>query len=159
MLALLILDLEFSQGDVKLRKLIYKFYLTHTKQVNNWDLVDSSASYILGNYLFDKPRAVLYKLARSKNLWEKRISIIATQAFIAHGQFGDALKISEILLGDKHDLIHKAVGWMLREVGKKDQKTLLRFLDNHYRQMPRTMLRYSLEKLPDKLKKHYMKRD
>jgi len=138
------------------RKKIFDFYLKHTKKINNWDLVDLSAPNIVGNYLVDKDRKILYKLARSKNLWEKRISVVSTFTFIRNNEFQDTLKIIGILMKDSHDLIHKACGWMLREVGKRDEQALLGFLDKHHRIMSRTMLRYSLERLNDKQRKHYM---
>jgi len=139
---------------------IAKFYIRNVKagRINNWDLIDLSAPNILGTYLLDKPRDILYKLAKSKNLWEKRVAIISTMAFIKIHDFKDAIKISEILLKDRQDLIHKAVGWVLREIGKKDEKVLLKFLDKHYKEMPRTMLRYSLEKLSEKKRKFFMKK-
>jgi 3-methyladenine DNA glycosylase AlkD len=137
-------------------KAIVSFYLKNTKKINNWDLVDLSCHYILGNWLLDKDRKILYQLARSKNLWEKRISIITTFAFVDEDQFTDSLKIGEILLNDKHDLIHKAVGWVLREIGKKDKKTETDFLDKYYKIMPRTMLRYAIEKFSDKERKFYL---
>ena len=139
-------------------KKIVDFYLKNTKQINNWDLVDLSADKILGEFLLDnsRDRKVLYRLAKSRDLWEKRISIISTFAFIRKNDFKDTLKISEILLKDKHDLIHKAVGWMLREVGKRDVKVLESFLKKHYKEMPRTMLRYSIEKFPEEKRKKYL---
>lgn len=157
-IALVILTMKFKKADDKNKKIIADFYLKNARNVNNWDLVDTSAPYILGQYLLERPRQVLYRLARSSNLWEKRISIIATQAFIKNNQFTDTLKISEILMTDTHDLIHKAVGWMLREVGNRDMKTELKFLDKHYRNMPRTALRYAIEKFPENLKRKYMEK-
>lgn len=154
--ALEILVMQYEEMDHKNKEKIVKFYLKNTKNINNWDLVDTSAPYILGNYLLGKERDILYKLAKSKNLWERRIAIVSTFAFIKEKDLKDTVKISEILLSDGHDLIQKAVGWMLREAGKKDLKTLLSFLDKHYKKMPRTMLRYSLEKLNPKQKKFYM---
>jgi 3-methyladenine DNA glycosylase AlkD len=141
------------------KKQIFDFYLANSKRINNWDLVDVTAPRIVGNYLLDKPkeRVILYKLASSKDLWEKRISIVSTYAFIRNNDFADTLKISEILLGDKNDLIHKAVGWMLREVGKKNEKVLKQFLNKHTKSMPRTALRYSIERLSAEDKAHYMK--
>ncbi|MDO8517119.1 MAG: DNA alkylation repair protein, partial [Nanoarchaeota archaeon] len=124
---------------------------------NNWDLVDLSSPNIIGTYLLDKDRDVLYKLAKSEHLWEKRIAIISTFNFIREKQFQDSIKIAEILINDKHDLIHKAVGWMLREIGKKDKKTLEDFLNKHYKIMPRTMLRYAIEKLNPEIRKKYLK--
>ncbi len=154
--ALEILVMQYDASDPKSKEKIIKFYLKNTKNINNWDLVDTSAPYILGDHLLDKDRSVLYRLAKSKSLWERRISIVSTFAFIKEKDLKDTVKISEILLSDSHDLIQKAVGWMLREAGKKDLKTLLSFLDKHYKKMPRTMLRYSLEKLNQKQKKFYM---
>ena len=128
------------------KKQIVDFYLNHTSNINNWDLVDLSAYKILGDYLLDKDRKILYKLAQSSNLWEKRISIIATFAFIRNNEFEDTIRISKILLNDKHDLIQKAVGWMLREVGKKDQDLEEEFLTNNSKEISRTTLRYAIEK-------------
>lgn len=145
-----------SKSEDEKKKLI-NFYLKHTKYINNWDLVDSSAN-ILGQYLHDKDRKVLYKLAKSENLWEQRIAIIATSYFITRNDFIDTLKISEILLHHEHDLIHKAVGWMLREVGKRNINVEIEFLDTHYKTMPRTMLRYAIERFPEKLRLNYLKK-
>jgi 3-methyladenine DNA glycosylase AlkD len=156
LVALFILVLKYTKSDEKGKKEIVDFYLKNTKKVNNWDLVDSSAGYIFGEYLHDKDKKILYKLARSENLWERRIAIIATQGFIRRFQFEDTLKISEILINDKHDLIHKAVGWMLREVGNRDLKTLYAFLDKYYQKMPRTMLRYAIEKFEKSKREFYM---
>jgi 3-methyladenine DNA glycosylase AlkD len=151
LLALLILVLVVARADDARRKAIYNFYLTNKMQVNNWDLVDSSAPALVGGYLMDKSRKPLVMLAKSKSLWERRIAIVATQHFIRHGEFEDTLKISRMLLADKEDLIHKAAGWMLREVGKKHEPTLESFLEAHRTDMPRTMLRYAIEKFsPDK---------
>ncbi|MBS3107341.1 DNA alkylation repair protein [Candidatus Woesearchaeota archaeon] len=136
----------------------FQFYINNLDNINNWDLVDLSAPNIVGNYLIDKDKSILYKLAKSNKLWDKRVSIIATYAFIKNNQYEDTLKISEILLNDKHDLIHKAVGWMLREIGKRNLKIEESFLKKHYRQMPRTMLRYAIEKFPKDKKEFYMKK-
>lgn len=154
--ALLILVEKFERAEEKEREMIYRFYLKNAKRINNWDLVDLSAPKIMGPYLLDKDKKILYRLARSENLWERRIAVLSTFEFIRNGRFDDALKISEILLNDGHDLIHKAVGWMLREIGKKDQRAEERFLKKHYRKMPRTMLRYAIEKFDEKKKKSYM---
>ena len=157
--ALLILVERFESTNDKERKRIYEYYLSNTKYVNNWDLVDLSAHKIVGAYLSDKSRAALHNLAKSSLLWDRRISIISTSYFIRNNQFSDTFEISEILLNDKHDLIHKAVGWMLREVGKKDICTEEVFLKKHYKSMPRTMLRYAIEKFPEDLRQRYLKGD
>ncbi len=137
---------------------IANFYLKNTKNINNWDLVDSSAPKILGNYLLNKDKSILYKLAKSKNLWERRISIISTLEFIKNNQFNHTIELSKILLKDNHDLIQKAVGWMLREMGKRDIKLLQNFLNNYHKQMPRTMLRYAIEKLNKDKRVYYLKK-
>ena len=156
--ALMILADQFEKAKTDaLKKKIVTFYLKHITCVNNWDLVDSSAQFILGEWLYDKDRSILYKLARSKNLWERRISIIATFAFIYKGEHKETFKIAEMLLKDEHDLIHKASGWMLREVGKRArERELLKFLDKHYKVMPRTMLRYAIERLSEPKRRHYL---
>ena len=158
--SLFILISKFERGNNKLKKEIFDFYLQNAKNINNWDLVDLSAPKIPGAYILDNPKEkkILYKLAESKNLWEKRIAILSTYTFIKNHEFEDTLNISEILLKDKHDLIHKAVGWMLREIGKKDQKTEEKFLKKHCREMPRTMLRYAIEKFQKNKKEFYMKK-
>lgn len=138
------------------RRKIYEFYLSHTAAVNNWDLVDGSAPYIVGSYLMDKDHEPLYYLARSKKLWEQRIAIVSTLAFIRKGDTADTYAIATLLLHHPHDLIHKAVGWMLREAGKRDLAGLTFFLDHHAAEMPRTMLRYSLEKFSADKRKRYM---
>ena len=155
--ALLMLVLQFKRADEAVRKQIVELYLANTSQVNNWDLVDSSAPQLLGEYLLDKERGLLDDLAASKLLWERRIAILASFAFIKREQFADTLRIAEHLLADQHDLIHKAVGWMLREVGNHDQMTEEKFLQKHYRVMPRTMLRYAIEKFPEKRRQAYLK--
>lgn len=152
---LLILVLRFEKYADD-RERIYEFYLQHTARVNNWDLVDLSSHEIVGEYLQDKARKKLYELARSKNLWERRIAIVSTYALIRKHQFADTTAIAEILLTDKHDLIHKAVGWMLREVGKKNKTVLESFLKKHANTMPRTMLRYAIEKFTVKERKYWM---
>jgi 3-methyladenine DNA glycosylase AlkD len=156
-IALFVLTLKFQKATPKEQKQIYNFYLKHTKYINNWDLVDLSAHKIVGAYLFDKNRKILYKLAKSKNLWERRIAIVSTFYFIGQEQHKDSLAIAEILINDKHDLIHKAVGWMLREIGKRcEQEIEENFLKKHYKTMPRTMLRYAIEKFDDKKRKFYL---
>lgn len=156
--ALFILVYKFNKASVADKKKIAKLYLKNAKQVNNWDLVDSSAPYILGPYLFEHPaeRKILYKLSKSKNIWERRISVLATFYFFKQDDFEDFLRLTEILLTDDHDLIHKAVGWGLREVGKRNLKAEQNFLDKHYAQMPRTMLRYAIEKFEEKTRNEYL---
>jgi 3-methyladenine DNA glycosylase AlkD len=144
-------------NDEKLKEGLYNFYLSNTKYTNNWDLVDLSCHQIVGNYLLNKSRDILFKLSKSNNLWERRISIISTFAFIRDKDFSDSLELAETLLHDPHDLIHKAVGWMLREIGKKDLSVLKAFLQKHYKSMPRTMLRYAIEKFPETERKAYLK--
>lgn len=152
-----------NQG--KEREEIFRFYLKNTKRINNWDLVDISAPHIIGERLRDKDikrlsegRSMLYKLARSENLWERRIAIMSTFAFIKENDFSDTLKITEILLTDKHDLIHKASGWLLREIGKRDLEVEEKFLKKHLKNMPRTMLRYAIEKFPEKKRQKYLRK-
>lgn len=154
---LLIAVAKYQKADDKGKKEIVNFYLRNTRWINNWDLVDLSAEKILGAYLFNKDRSILYKLADSKNLWERRIAILSTFYFIKNNQFTDALKISEVLLKDGHDLIHKAVGWMLREIGKRNQAVAEKFLLKYYKRMPRTMLRYAIEKFSERKRKMYLK--
>jgi len=154
--SLFILIRKYEKGDAKLKKEIFNFYLKNTNKINNWDLVDLSAPKIIGNYLLDKPKDSLYKLAKSKSLWEKRIAVLSTFEFIRNNQFKDTLSISEILLKDKHDLIHKAVGWMLREIGKRNHEVEESFLKKYYKQMPRTMLRYAIEKFDEKKRRFYL---
>lgn len=156
LIALFLLIHQYRNADnLKQGKLI-NLYLRNLKYVNNWDLVDSSAPYLLGSYLLNKKRDVLYKLAESQNIWQRRVSIMSAYAFIKAMQFEDALAIAEILLHDKHDLIHKAVGWMLREIGKRDLQAELVFLNKHYNSMPRTMLRYAIEKFDSSIKSLYL---
>lgn len=157
LLALLILVSLFQKGDDATKGEIYETYLSNTGQINNWDLVDSSAHKIVGKHLLNRDRKQLYQLAKSNSLWERRIAIISTFAFIDNGDFSDALKISKLLLSDYEDLIHKAVGWVLREIGKKDQEVEENFLRRRYQNMPRTMLRYAIEKFPEQLRQEYLK--
>lgn len=156
-LALLILVHAFTKGDAIAKQKIYEAYLQHTDYINNWDLVDISAPHIVGAYLFDQSRKPLYKLAKSNSLWERRIAIIATQHFIRQKDFDDTLQIAKLLLYDKHDLIQKAVGWMLREIGNRDFAVEEAFLQQHYNTMPRTMLRYAIEKFPEPKRQAYLK--
>lgn len=157
LLALFILIRIYSRGEEGERKRIYGLYLNNTEFINNWDLVDSSAEHIVGSFLLNKGGNPLYQLARSKDLWERRISIMSTFCFIKHGKYSETLKISKLLLHDKEDLIHKAVGWMLREVGKRDLPMEEIFLKEHYKGMPRTMLRYAIEKFPESKRQRYLK--
>ena len=157
LLSLFMLIHRYSKGDESEKKRIYELYLKDTKFINNWDLVDSSAGQIVGAFLFNKSKKPLYDLVKSDNLWERRISIISTFYFIKHNQFSDTIKISKILLPDKEDLIHKAVGWMLREVGKRDMSIEENFLKKHYKNMPRTILRYAIEKFPESKRQRYLK--
>ena len=154
--ALFVLTHHFEVGNKQERTKIYKLYLANTKYINNWDLVDATAHKVVGPYLFDRNRAPLYKLCKSKNLWERRIAIIATYYFIKRDQFVDTLELSNRLLKDEEDLMHKAIGWMLREVGKRDISVEKKFLKAHYKKMPRTMLRYAIEKFPERERKKYL---
>lgn len=156
--ALEILVFQFEKASGREQAKIANFYLAHTKGINNWDLVDTSAPYILGPYLFENTgkRKLLNKLVRSKNIWQRRIAIISTLYFIGQNRFDESLALAESLLADKHDLIHKATGWALREVGKRDQDALEKFLHKHIAHMPRTTLRYAIEKFPEALRKEYL---
>ncbi len=157
LLALLILVQLYRRGDAAQRQAIYKLYLANTKFINNWDLVDSSAAGIVGAFLHERDKTPLTRLAQSVVLWERRIAIIATSYFIKQGQFDETLRIAELLVNDSEDLIHKATGWMLREVGNRDRATEEVFLRRHYRHMPRTMLRYAIEKFPEPERQAYLK--
>jgi 3-methyladenine DNA glycosylase AlkD len=156
-LALLILVDQYAAADLRARAAIVQVYLANTAYINNWDLVDGSAPYIVGRHLEGRSRRVLHRLARSRSLWERRIAIVSTFYFIRQQDFAETIRIAELLLEDAHDLIHKAVGWMLREVGKRDLATLESFLDRHAAVMPRTMLRYAIERLPEKARRGYLK--
>ena len=157
LLALFILVRAYTQGDASLQENIYNLYLRNTRFINNWDLVDASAEHIAGAYLRYRSRFPLYALAESSLLWDRRISIMATFHYIKRGEFAETLHITELLLRDTEDLIHKAVGWMLREIGKRDQIIEENFLQVHYKTMPRTMLRYAIEKFPEKLRQQYLR--
>jgi 3-methyladenine DNA glycosylase AlkD len=157
LLALLILTRKYAKVDEAGRKVIYELYLRNTRFINNWDLVDVSAEHIVGAFLGGRNQKPLDRLARSCSLWERRISILATFQFIRRGRFDATLRIAGLLLADKEDLIHKAVGWMLREVGKRDLQTEETFLIVHYRRMPRTMLRYAIERFPEEKRRRYLK--
>jgi 3-methyladenine DNA glycosylase AlkD len=157
LIALIILVLKFNEAEIDGRKKIYEFYLRNTKYINNWDLVDLTAPNIVGRFLADSGKKILYSLAKSKSLWERRISIVSTFNFIRNNSFSDTLKITRLLLADKEDLIHKACGWMLREVAKRDKGLVDDFLSKHCRNMPRVMLRYTIERFPEKERKTYLK--
>ncbi len=154
--ALEILCAQYERGDRKLREQIFKFYLSHTDGINNWDLVDASAPYILGEHLRTGSRAQLDRLASSKNLWERRIAIVSTLALVKRGELEDAFRIARKLLADKHDLIQKAVGWVLRETGKVSREQLVQFLREHYASIPRTALRYAIEHCSVEQRKHIL---
>ena len=156
LLAVLVLVVRYERGDEAERARVFETYLSMRRFVNNWDLVDSSAHKIVGPQLIDGDRSLLYELAASDDLWDRRIAIMSTYHFIREGEFSDTLRIAELLLDDEEDLIHKAVGWMLREVGNRDRKAEETFLRKHYRDMPRTMLRYSIEKFPERTRKAYL---
>jgi 3-methyladenine DNA glycosylase AlkD len=156
MLALVLLMQFYQAGDEAARQDAYDLYLGHTHRINNWDLVDVSAPRIVGRHLQERPRKILYELARSPSLWERRIAILASAWFIRLDDFDDTLKIAGILLRDEHDLMHKAVGWMLREVGKRNLAAEEAFLKKHYRDMPRTMLRYAIERFPEPHRQDYL---
>jgi 3-methyladenine DNA glycosylase AlkD len=155
LLALIILVAQYQTSNEKAQAERYEFYRKHLSQVNNWNLVDASAHHIIGAHLFDRKRNSLLELAKSAAMWERRISIVSTGYFIRKHDLAWTFKIARLLLNDEHDLIHKAVGWMLREAGKRDESTLIAFLDEHAVAMPRTMLRYAIEKFPEVKRKHY----
>lgn len=156
LLALMLLVDGYRRGDSSRRASIHRAYLAHTRYINNWDLVDASAGGIVGAHLDSRRIELLERLARSGDIWERRIAIVSTYHFIRENEFGPTLKIARLLLHDSHDLIHKAVGWMLREVGKRDRSAEDAFLKKHYHQMPRTMLRYAIERHPEKVRKQYL---
>jgi 3-methyladenine DNA glycosylase AlkD len=157
LLALLVLVRKFARAGEATRKRIFALYMKNTRYVNNWDLVDTSAEQIVGAYLHDKSRKPIHVLARSRDLWERRISIVSTFYYIKRGSFSETLEIASLLLDDEEDLIEKAVGWMLREVGKRDLASEERFLKKYYKRMPRTMLRYSIERFPEAKRLRYLK--
>ncbi len=159
LLALLIMVGQFGKGDSEKKQHLYDLYLDNTRFINNWDLVDLSADKIVGPFLMNRSRSPLYVLTRSDMLWERRIAIMSTFHFIKNNDYSDTLKIAQFLLSDPEDLIHKAVGWMLREIGKRHLPTEERFLKKHYQKMPRTMLRYAIEKFPEPRRRQYLKGD
>ena len=156
LLALLILVRQYSRGDETTRRAIHQTYLRHTRWINNWDLVDSSAEMLVGAHLSARSRRPLRRLATSPDVWERRIAMIATYHYIKKGEFEDALAIAGLLVEDDHDLIHKAVGWMLREIGKRDRAVEEQFLRTHAHRMPRTMLRYAIERFPEPVRRRYL---
>lgn len=155
--ALFILTLQYQRAKAEERKIIVDFYLSHTERINNWDLVDVSAHYILGDYLLSHSREILYRLAESPSLWENRIAMVSTYAFIRRGELDDTYALATRMMHHPHDLMHKAIGWMLREAGKKDVERLTLYVKQYAGQMPRTMLRYAIEKLEDGLRQEIMK--
>src|SRR4029450_7207825 len=157
LLALLILVRTYERGDNAVKRKVYNLYLKNARFINNWDLVDVSAPQIVGGFLWDKDRDALCGLAQSSNLWQRRVAIMATFHFIRRGDFTDTLKMAVMLLPDREDLIHKAVGWMLREVGKRDRQAEERFLNEHCGRMPRVMLRYAIEKFPEAKRRQYLR--
>jgi len=156
LISLFILVDKYEKGDEQEKKVIFSFYLKNRKGINNWDLVDLSAPKIIGKHLLTQDKILLFKFAMSKNLWERRIAVLSTYEFIRNNDFKTTLKIAELLLEYEHDLIHKAVGWMLREIGKRDLQAEEKFLKIHYKKMPRTMLRYAIEKFPETKRKKYL---
>ncbi len=157
MAALFLMIRNYNTGDEPLRERIYGLYQKSSRHINNWDLVDLSAPNIVGHYLRDKSRDVLYTLARSSSVWERRIAVLATFNFIRQNDFADTFRLADMLMRDREDLIHKAAGWMLREAGKRDRTELERFLRPRYKRMPRTMLRYAIERFPEPIRKKYLK--
>lgn len=155
--ALFILTLQYQRAKAEERKTIVDFYLSHTDRINNWDLVDVSAHYILGDYLLSHSREILYRLAESPSLWENRIAMVSTYAFIRKGELDDTYALATRMMHHPHDLMHKAIGWMLREAGKKDVERLTRYVKQYAGQMPRTMLRYAIEKLENVMRQEIMK--
>jgi len=156
LISLFIFIYKFEKGDENEKEKIFSLYLKYIKGVNNWDLVDLSAPKIVGKYLLDKDKSLLLELALSENLWERRIAMLSTQEFIRNNRFDTTIIIAKMLLEDNHDLIHKAVGWMLREIGKRDLTAEEKFLKKYYKKMPRTMLRYAIEKFPEAKRKKYL---
>ncbi|NCU28155.1 MAG: DNA alkylation repair protein [Candidatus Moranbacteria bacterium] len=157
--ALMILVYQYNKGDYKIKQKIFNFYLRHTKYINNWDLVDLSVYKIVGDYLVDKDRSILYKLAKSKNIWERRIAIVSTYAFIKNKENKDTFELTKLLIEDNHDLIHKACGWMLRESGKSvSEAELMNFLEKYGHKMPRTMLRYAIEKFSEPKRMYFLRK-
>ena len=155
---LLILTYRYPKSTPEQKEALFNFYVAHVPWINNWDLVDVTAPNVVGAWLQDRPRDLLYEWARSQNLWERRLAILSTLHFIRQDDFEDTMQLARMLLSDAHDLIHKAVGWMLRETGKRSPAVLISFLDQHSHRMPRTMLRYAIERLPEPQRKDYINR-
>jgi len=158
LVCLFILINRYKKADSSGKKEVVDFYLRNLRYINNWDLVDLSSGPLLGDHLIDADRSILYEMAQSDDLWERRIAVMSTFAFIRKNDFGDTLRIAEMLLNDRHDLIHKAVGWMLREIGKRDQAKEEEFLKKYYKKMPRTMLRYAIERFDEEKRKNYLRK-
>lgn len=155
--ALTILVAKYQAGDLQTRTEVFDFYLQNAELVNNWDLVDASSPYIVGEHLLARSRKVLYRLAKSRNLWERRIAMVSTLAFIRRGDIADVFGLAKLMLQDEHDLMHKATGWMLREAGKRSLPDLLAFLAEHYAALPRTALRYAIERLPEEQRRRALR--
>ncbi|RHJ77014.1 DNA alkylation repair protein [Parabacteroides sp. AM08-6] len=156
--ALLIVAEQFKKATETERKELYEFYLKNARRINNWDLVDVTCPHVVGAYLLDKDRSRLYELAESDNLWEQRIAMVSTISFIRNREYADTLALAELLMTHKHDLMHKAVGWMLREIGKKDRETLTEFLEQYATRLPRTALRYAIEHYPEEQRQYFLKK-
>lgn len=156
--ALLIVAEQFKKATETERKELYEFYLKNARRINNWDLVDVTCPHVVGAYLLDKDRSRLYELAESDNLWEQRIAMVSTISFIRNREYADTLALAERLMTHKHDLMHKAVGWMLREIGKKDRETLTEFLEQYATRLPRTALRYAIEHYPEEQRQYFLKK-
>ena len=156
--ALLIVAEQFKKATETERKELYEFYLKNARRINNWDLVDVTCPHVVGAYLLDKDRSRLYELAKSDNLWEQRIAMVSTISFIRNREYADTLALAERLMTHKHDLMHKAVGWMLREIGKKDRETLTEFLEQYATRLPRTALRYAIEHYPEEQRQYFLKK-
>lgn len=157
LLGLLILVRRYQRGSEALREKVYRLYVSHLRWINNWDLIDVTAEHVVGAWLWERDRGFLHECARSRNLWKRRVAILATFHFIKRQQYEDTLRLAKVLLQDEHDLIHKAVGWMLREIGNRDRAVEEAFLREHYRTMPRTMLRYAIEKFPEARRQAYLR--
>ena len=156
--ALVIATERYKRAKPVEKKELYDFFIKNTRYINNWDLIDDTCPHVIGEYLLDKDRSILYKFAKSKNLWEQRIAIISSRTFVRNGDFKDTIVLAEMLIDHKHDLMHKAVGWMLREIGKRDKETLSEFLEKYATKMPRTALRYAIEHYPEPERQYFLKK-